>query len=70
MKNVESPLLFPILVSLHHEELTKWKVPFTARSNFAASFTTFDGGADKGYMYIPQVEHAIAVHLFPHFQGM
>ncbi len=51
-----------------HEELTKsWMAPFTARSPLSASsiLTTLDGGVARGYAGIPQVERAIAVHLYP-----
>ncbi len=50
-----------------HEELTKsWMAPFTARSRSSASsiLTTLDGEA-RGYVGIPQVDRAIAVHLCP-----
>ncbi len=41
--------------------------PFMARSRSSASsiLTTIDGGAARGYVRIPQVERAIAVHLCP-----
>ncbi len=51
-----------------HEELTKsWTAPFTARSCSSPSsvLTTLDGKAVRGYMDIPQVERAVAVHLCP-----
>ncbi len=51
-----------------HEELTRsWMAPFTARSPSSASsiLTTLDGGVALGYVGIPQVERAIAVHLCP-----
>ncbi|KAL0162349.1 hypothetical protein M9458_041745, partial [Cirrhinus mrigala] len=49
-----------------HEELTKsWKAPFSSRTHFAgaSALTTLNGGAARGYVDIPQVERAIAVHL-------
>ncbi len=55
-----------------HEELSKsWMAPFTARSRSSASsiLTTIDGGAARGYVRIPQVERAIAVHLCPRNAG-
>ncbi len=51
-----------------HEELTKsWMAPFTARSRMSTSsiLITLDGGVATGYVGIPQVERAIAVHLCP-----
>ncbi len=51
-----------------HEELTSlWMAPFTARSRSSASsvLTTLDGGVARGYVGIPQVERAVAVHLCP-----
>ncbi len=51
-----------------HEEMTKsWMAPFTARSPSSASsiLTTLGGGVARGYVGIPQVERAIAVHLCP-----
>ncbi len=41
--------------------------PFTARSRSSASsvLTTLDGGVARGYVGIPQVERAVAVHLCP-----
>ncbi|KAL0165464.1 hypothetical protein M9458_037308, partial [Cirrhinus mrigala] len=50
-----------------HEELTKtWRAPYTARSCLSSSLlTTLDGGAARGYVDVPQVEHAVAVHLCP-----
>lgn len=54
-----------VLFSLEvHDEVQKsWKGPFTAQSRFAAFYTltTLDGGAARGLVKIPQVEHAIAV---------
>ncbi len=50
-----------------HEELTKsWMAPFTARSRSSVSsiLTTLVGGAARGYAGIPQVERAVAVHLW------
>ncbi len=50
-----------------HEELTKsWMAPFTARSHSSISsiLTTLVGGAARGYVGIPQVERAVAVHLW------
>ncbi|KAL0195617.1 hypothetical protein M9458_009189, partial [Cirrhinus mrigala] len=49
-----------------HEELTKsWKAPLSARSRYvnSSSLTTLDSGPARGYMEIPQVERAIAMHL-------
>ncbi|XP_057197561.1 uncharacterized protein LOC130558871 [Triplophysa rosa] len=51
-----------------HEELSKtWNAPLTARSNQKGSvaLTSLDGGAARGYVEIPQVERAVAVHLCP-----
>ncbi|KAI2653661.1 Gag-Pol polyprotein [Labeo rohita] len=50
-----------------HEELTKtWRAPYTAHSRLSSSLlTTLDGGAAKGYVNVPQVERAFAVHLCP-----
>ncbi len=51
-----------------HEEVTKsWMVTCTARSRSSPSsvLTTLNGGAARGYMDIPQVERAVAVHLCP-----
>ncbi len=51
-----------------HNELTKsWMAPFTARSPSSASsvLTTLDSGVARGYVGIPQLERAIAVHLCP-----
>lgn len=35
------------------------EAPFAAKSRFddSSSLTTFDGGATKGYVEIPQAEH-------------
>ncbi|KAL0155801.1 hypothetical protein M9458_050064, partial [Cirrhinus mrigala] len=48
-----------------HEELTKtWRAPYTAHSRLSSSLlTTLDGGAASGYVDVPQVERAVAVHL-------
>ncbi len=57
-------VIFPEL----HEELTKsWTAPFMARSRLSPSsvLTTLDGRAARGYVDIPQVERAVAVHLCP-----
>ncbi|KAL0199601.1 hypothetical protein M9458_002788, partial [Cirrhinus mrigala] len=50
-----------------HEELTKtWAAPFMARPRQSSSLlTTLDGGAARGYVDVPQVERAVAVHLCP-----
>ncbi|KAL0195456.1 hypothetical protein M9458_009028, partial [Cirrhinus mrigala] len=50
-----------------HEKLTKtWRAPYTARSRLSSSLlTTLDGGAARGYVDVPQVERAVAVHLCP-----
>ncbi|KAI2647734.1 Transcription intermediary factor 1-beta [Labeo rohita] len=50
-----------------HEELTKtWGAPFMACSHQGSSLlTTLDGGAARGYVDVPQVERAVAVHLCP-----
>ncbi|XP_073673500.1 interferon-induced GTP-binding protein Mx-like [Garra rufa] len=50
-----------------HEELTRmWKAPYTARSRPGSSLlTTLDGGQPGGYVDVPQVEHAVVVHLYP-----
>ncbi|KAI2645272.1 hypothetical protein H4Q32_026108 [Labeo rohita] len=50
-----------------HEELTKtWRAPYTARSRLSSSLlTTLDGGAARGYVDIPQMKRAVAVHLCP-----
>ncbi|KAL1270897.1 hypothetical protein QQF64_029913 [Cirrhinus molitorella] len=50
-----------------HEELTKtWKAPYSARTRQGSSLlTTLDGGAARGYVDVPQVERAVAVHLCP-----
>ncbi len=51
-----------------HKELTKsWMAPFTVRSRSSISsvLTTLDGRAARGYVAIPQVERAVAVHLCP-----
>ncbi|KAL0150334.1 hypothetical protein M9458_054336 [Cirrhinus mrigala] len=51
-----------------HEELTKlWEAPLSARSRYAnsSSLTTLHSGPARGYMEIPQVERAIAMHLCP-----
>ncbi|XP_056628359.1 uncharacterized protein LOC130439813 isoform X1 [Triplophysa dalaica] len=51
-----------------HEELTRsWNAPFSARSTLvgSAAVTSLDGGAARGYVDIPQVERAVAVHLCP-----
>ncbi|XP_057206003.1 uncharacterized protein LOC130564123 isoform X1 [Triplophysa rosa] len=49
-----------------HEELTKmWNAPFSARTCQTSSIalSSLDGGAAKGYVDVPQVERAVAVHL-------
>lgn len=56
--------------------MKSWIAPFSTQSHFAASPTlsTFNGGAAKDYMEIPQVKNAIAVHLtespLPPIQGL
>lgn len=51
-------------------ELTAMLSWAAARSGSSGTLQWNPGGAAKGYTDIPQVEHAIAMHLFPHFQGM
>ncbi len=49
-----------------HEELTEsWMAPFTARSRSSISsiLNTLVDGAGRGYVGIPQVERAVAVHM-------
>ncbi|KAL0163865.1 hypothetical protein M9458_039618, partial [Cirrhinus mrigala] len=50
-----------------HEELTKtWKAPYSPRTRPGSSLlTTLDDGAARGYVDVPQVERAAAVHLCP-----
>ncbi|XP_057176531.1 uncharacterized protein LOC130545787 [Triplophysa rosa] len=51
-----------------HEELTKtWNAPFSARTRQTGSvaLSSRDGGAAKVYFDVPQVERAVAVHLYP-----
>ncbi len=51
-----------------HEELTKsWTTPFTARSHSSPSsiLTTLNSWAARGYVDVPHVERAVAVHLCP-----
>ncbi len=49
-----------------HEELTEsWMAPFTARnrSSISSILNTLVDGAGRGYVGIPQVERAVAVHM-------
>ncbi|KAL0194556.1 hypothetical protein M9458_008128, partial [Cirrhinus mrigala] len=50
-----------------HEELTKtWRTPYTAHLHLSTSLlTTLDGEVARGYVDVPQVERAVAVHLCP-----
>ncbi|KAL0194596.1 hypothetical protein M9458_008168, partial [Cirrhinus mrigala] len=50
-----------------HEELTKtWRAPYTAHLRLSTSLlTTLDGEVARGYVDVPQVERAVAVHLCP-----
>ncbi|KAL0192149.1 hypothetical protein M9458_010445, partial [Cirrhinus mrigala] len=45
-----------------HEELTKtWGAPYTASSCLSSSLSaTLDGGAARGYVDVPRVEHVVA----------
>ncbi len=61
------PAPVPFFPEVHEELTSSWMAPFTARSRSSASsvLTTLDGGVARGYAGIPQVERAVAVHLFP-----
>ena len=55
-----------------HEELTKsWRAPFSARTRASASHTlsSVDGAEEKGYVSLPPIEEAVAVHLCPPTAG-
>ncbi|KAL0192423.1 hypothetical protein M9458_010719, partial [Cirrhinus mrigala] len=52
-----------------------WRAPYSARQRPSSSpLATLDGGAARGYVAVPQVERAVAVHLCPRaaspFQGV
>ncbi len=61
------PAPVPFFPEVHEELTSSWMALFTARSHSSASsvLTTLDGGVDRGYAGIPQVERAVAVHLCP-----
>ncbi len=61
------PAPVPFFPEVHEELTSSWMAPFTARSRSSASsvLTTLDGGVARGYAGIPQVERAVAVHLYP-----
>ncbi len=61
------PAPVPFFPEVHEELTSSWMAPFTARSRSSASsvLTTLDGGVARGYVGIPQVERAVAVHLCP-----
>ncbi len=61
------PALVPFFPEVHEELMSLWTAPFSAGSCSSASFilTTLDGGSARGYVDIPQVESAVAVHLCP-----
>ncbi len=60
------PAPVPFFPEVHEELMSSWMAPFTARSRSSASsvLTTLDGRVARGYAGIPQVERAVAVHLF------
>ncbi|KAL0202567.1 hypothetical protein M9458_000585, partial [Cirrhinus mrigala] len=67
-KSIGQPRPAPVPFFLEvHEELTKtWKAPYSARTCPGSSLlTTLDDGAARGYVDVPQVECAVAVHLCP-----
>ncbi len=49
---------------MHKEK--SWTAPYTARSHSSSSsiLTTFDGGVARGFEDIPQMERAVAVHMY------
>ncbi|KAL0150897.1 hypothetical protein M9458_053816, partial [Cirrhinus mrigala] len=56
----------PFFPEVHDELVRAWRAPYSARSRSTSSaLATLDGGAAKGYAGVPQVEHAVAVHLCP-----
>ncbi len=61
------PALVPFFPDVHEELMSLWTAPFLAESCSSVSpiLTTLDGGAARGYVDIPQVEIAVAVHLCP-----
>ncbi|KAL0152541.1 hypothetical protein M9458_052264, partial [Cirrhinus mrigala] len=56
----------PFFPEVHDELVRAWRAPYSARSHpVSSSLATLDGGAAKGYVGVPQVERAVAVHLCP-----
>ncbi len=61
------PAPVPFYPEVHEELMSLWTAPFLAGSCSSVSpiLTTLYGGVARGYVDIPQVESAVAVHLCP-----
>ncbi len=59
------PAPVPFFPEVHEELMSLWTAPFSAGSCSSASsiLTTLDCGSARGYVDIPHVESAVAVHL-------
>ncbi|KAL0199366.1 hypothetical protein M9458_007906, partial [Cirrhinus mrigala] len=56
----------PFFPEVHEELVRTWRAPYSSRPQPSSSpLATLDGGAARGYVAIPQVERAVAVHLCP-----
>ncbi|XP_057179662.1 uncharacterized protein LOC130547610 [Triplophysa rosa] len=61
------PTPIPFFPEVHEELAKTWNAPFSARTRQTGSvaLSSLDGGAARGYVDVPQVERAVAVHLCP-----
>ncbi len=61
------PALVPFFPEVHEELMKLWTAPFYGQKRLVCLLhpilATLDGGAARGYVDIPQVESAVAVHL-------
>ncbi|KAL0149460.1 hypothetical protein M9458_055248 [Cirrhinus mrigala] len=56
----------PFFPEVHEELVRTWRAPYSSRPRPSSSpLATLDGRAAKGYVAVPQVERAVAVHLCP-----
>ncbi|KAL0149369.1 hypothetical protein M9458_055407, partial [Cirrhinus mrigala] len=56
----------PPVPEVYEELVRTWQAPHSSRPRPSSSpLATLDGGAAKGYVAVPQVERAVAVHLCP-----
>ncbi|KAI2653889.1 ORF V: Enzymatic polyprotein [Labeo rohita] len=56
----------PFFPEVHEELVRTWRAPHSSRPRPSSSpLASLDGGAARGYEAVPQVEHAVAVHLCP-----